>query len=351
MCGGGGSSSGVIDTEIYRDHYRKIRDAFDQMAKERGPIMENYERMALESLDTLIGNTVPGAQEAFRTASTMQEMWQKNWAPAMEQYMKDAAAYDTPERRAMERQRVMTEIGMAGEQARSNALAKLEGFGIDPSQTRSAGMDANLRTQTALAQAAAANKSDQDVEARGLALRESAIGMGDDLVDQGLASAELGGRLAGMGLGGVNSTAYTMGSLLGTETSLLGNKAAMVDKMLQAKQAEQQSKVGTGTNWAGIGQAVGTIGGAALGAFGGPAGMMAGAQLGGMLGGAAGGLAGGGQTAQPAVYGGIDYSKLPSTWSTGGTTASPSSATIVPGGVTSPYATGDMTGQNLNRFG
>jgi hypothetical protein len=300
--------------EFHADEYvnqlKPIRDKFQKMYDERMPILSNYEDFAKTTLDQLIGETVPAARDTYRQAA--------NYTAETSDFLKKSMEYDTPERRAAASGKAMTDVTSAAETARQNSISQLESFGIDPSQTRGAAMDQNIRVQAALEAVRAGRAASSDVETKGREYTAQALGLkGDALSKQGQAS-ESQAHILGSNVG----QAINVGNL-GMQTtqagqSLINSKQGAILSSADLKQAEkvsaQAAKAGKGASgWAGIGQFAGMAVGAGLGAAGGPMGMMAGAQIGGALGGAAGGAAGGGGGASSAGFGG-GFSGLPTSW-------------------------------------
>jgi hypothetical protein len=283
----------AFDTEIFRNDYENLRKRFRSLYQERMPVLRDYEKFANTQLDALIGETSPAAKQLLDTSRAASEQYQNEFLPASSDYLKSATEYDTPERRASERGKAMVDVGVAGDAAREASLQRLESYGIDPSMTRGAALDQNIRLDTALGQVKAANDKEMEVEERGRAYTRDALG-----VQAGLAGTAAGVGATGAGImnnnveAGNNRTAL-FADVFGTpQTNLAGIKSA-TDAKLGAKQYEQQAKVATqGPSTIGkLGSIAGTLGGAALGAYLGPAGSTAGAELGAQLGGQIGGSA------------------------------------------------------------
>jgi hypothetical protein len=280
-----------FESQPYRDKLDVIRDQFRQLYDERMPVLGNYEDFAKTALDTLIGETAPMARDMYRTAA--------NYTAETSDFLRSAQAFDTPERRQQERGKAMADVTSASEQARSNAISQLESFGIDPSQTRSASMDQNLRVQTALEAVRAGKAAESAVEGQGREYTAQALGLKGQATQQ---QAQAGATGANVLSNNFTQSANMVGTginVAGAGENLLSGRMATVQNSAALKQAEQASKLaakaGESAGWAGIGSAVGMAAGAALGASGGPMGMMAGAQIGGALGGS---VAGGGQGAR-----------------------------------------------------
>lgn len=186
-----------------------------------------------------------------------------------QQFYDTVAGYDTPERRASESAAAQAEVASQMDAARENALRRLESYGVDPSQTRSAALDSGIRIEEAKQKALAATGARRGVEERGMALQRDVAG------DQaGLMSEWDTPR--GMDTGAIFGDAVAQGA----------QGAAALLKQGQNEQAQERAQ------GSGLGSALGGIGGAI---FGGPAG----ASIGSAIGGALGGIAEGGEIEGP----------------------------------------------------
>lgn len=288
---GGGGGNAEIDTQGYRDEYDRMIQSFDRLMAERKPVIDNYEHIANQQLDALIGETVPASQEAFRRSSKYFKQWETETAPMISQFGKDAAGYDTPQRRAQERAKAMADVQAGSQGARESALASLERYGIDPSQTRGAALDANLRLTTALSQVQAAQAAEQQVEETGVQRRAQAIQLGSQLHDAATSEAQTGMYLGSNTINLANQTAGNFANIYGSPIQYLQAKRGLITDKLNAKIAEQASKSPAGGQGAAIGSTLGSAAGTAIGYYygSGPVGGAIGGAIGGTAGGAIGG--------------------------------------------------------------
>lgn len=281
------------DTEEQRKNQLRAAQQFQTLFRERLPVLQGYEDFANSQLDEMIGQLVPGARDLFRQSVNYFGQYEEQVAPAIGKFIQEAEGYDTPERRADERGRAMEDVRSASEASRQQAISRLESFGIDPSQTRGAALDANLRLATALGQVQAGKEAERSVEERGVQRRGQGIQLGKSLFGAGQATFQQGSRALGEGLDATQNVAVNFANILGTPQTLLTGKLGAINNSVDAKIAEEAAKAAKGAGgsaaaFAGIGQAAGTLGGAALGGYfgaGNPAAISAGAQAGGTAGG------------------------------------------------------------------
>lgn len=156
--------------------------------------------------------------------------------------------------------RAASDVAQQFGQQRDQQRRQMMSFGLDPTSGRFQGMERQAGLREASTSALAQNQARQGERQRVDALNENRRG-------QALGFATNRFNLASSGIDSAYQGAQ-QGQL--SAANLFGQQAQMADNRM-----------------AGIGQLVGTVGGAALGAWGGPAGMAAGSQIGGQM---AGGL-------------------------------------------------------------
>jgi hypothetical protein len=179
------------------------------------------------------------AQMQLDNATKAQRFYEQNFQPMESQFAQTAQGYNTPQR--AEQQAGAAEAGVAQgmDAQRSAALQGLEGFGIDPSQTRYGALDLGTRVSQAAATAAAGTQSRLNTEGTGLALKGEAINIGRGYPGQvanaygtsinagqgsvGSGAGVLGAEASGIAAGnaGINAglnTSNTYGNLMGTSS-------------------------------------------------------------------------------------------------------------------------------------
>lgn len=206
-----------------------------------------------QTLDRVLGVQLPAMEQQAQQA---QETWQRYkdvYQPVENRMVDEAMNYDSPERTQREQGRAMADVTASFEASRRNALERLEGYGVDPSQTRSAALDVGVRTQEAAAKAAAATAATQRIQDTARAMRADVINTGRGMPSQ--VAANYGGAVSAgqAGIGGANqTTATSAGALtsgLGFTNAALGanNQAANImntgfGNQMQAAQFQQSQK-------------------------------------------------------------------------------------------------------------
>lgn len=282
-----------FDSQQYRDKYDKLAQQYADLMKTQTEKMNDYEKMSKDALHSLISQSAPAAAQMYSEATGAGDIYKNQGLPAYKKYISDAMNYDTPERRAAARQGAMADVDSATSAARNDALARLESYGIDPSQTRAGALDANITVNAALQKVAAAKTAEQQVEDTGHQYMTDALSAAGQLNSEQVALNNAATQTNTNAVSAANVTATNYGNIFGTPKNLLDSQTNINASQAALKQAEQASKGGGGNQAAQIGQGLGTVVGTAVGAYyGGPAGASAGGAAGGAVGGQVGGMAG-----------------------------------------------------------
>lgn len=173
-------------------------------------------------------------QASADNAAKAQKRYESVYQPLEDAAVHDAMTYASPERKAQLMGSAAATTAQATEQARLSAQSSLESFGIDPSSTRYAAMDAGLRVQGAASQAAAATSAGLQADATQRALQANAINVGRGLpsdvnagnntaINAGSAGVGAGSAAGNLGLGTISTGGNVMGT--GVQYAGLGNQA------------------------------------------------------------------------------------------------------------------------------
>ena len=224
----------------------------------------------------MIDNVVNAAlnRSAISDASAAKDRarYENIYQPLEDQSAREAADYASPERTALEMGKAQATVAQNFDAARNAATANLESYGVDPTSTRFAALDANSRIQEAAAKAGAGNNARTQTEAVGRALRSEAVNVGRGYPGQvagtygtAIQSANSGVNSA---LAGTASGASTMGT--GTQWTSMGQQGLVNTSNIQNAgytnelgryNANQASSSGLGTLAGGVLGAAGSAGG------------------------------------------------------------------------------------------
>ena len=116
-------------------------------------------------IDEVIDTQLPMMKEQWETAKADRDRYEKLYQPIEESYLEQAQQWGSPEQMAeMERRtadrvaKAQSDIAQQFEAQRRSALQRLEGYGVDPSQTRNAALDVGVRMDQAKAMAQGAQQ-------------------------------------------------------------------------------------------------------------------------------------------------------------------------------------------------
>lgn len=166
-------------------------------------------------LERVLGVQLPAMEEQYSNAREDRQRYEEVFRPLEQNLIEEFQSYDSPERRAFERGQAIADVSSSFDAARRNALQRLEGFGVDPSQTRNAALDIGVRTQQAAAQAAAGTAANQRVDDTSRALRADALNIGRGLPSQVAQSYGQSIAAGQAGIGGANQTFNTGANAMG----------------------------------------------------------------------------------------------------------------------------------------
>ena len=256
--------------------WERLLTLADKYAAENSELMNQFMDLFEDNYSTQKDLTqqisdimLPAMRDEADLAQTMRDRYREMGIPFEEKYLDKITNWDTEARRDERAGQAQAGVNMAGDAARESALRRLEGYGIDPSQTRSGALDSSLRLSQAVSAAAAGNAERNAVEREGIALGSEAINLYKGMPAQAaghLATATGAGQTAygnqqgvgqmaaqGLGqLGNMNAQGFNMhNAAYNTANNIYGNN-------LQAHQLEQANSV-----WGGVGQLLGAGLGAA----------------------------------------------------------------------------------------
>lgn len=216
-------------------------------------------------LQQVLDIQLPAMQEQFSTAQADRARYEEMYRPFEDQWAEEAKNYDTPERRQQERGRALADVNTQFDAQRRNAMQRLEGYGIDPSTTRSGALDIGMRTAQAAAAAGAATQADRRVEDTGRALQSDVINLGRGALSN---AAGFYGQAVGAGSAAQGNALNTTQSGAGAVQSSLGFSNAALSGFGQSANIQNSGFQNEMANWnagqqqtAGMLQGIGGIAG------------------------------------------------------------------------------------------
>jgi hypothetical protein len=122
-----------------------------ETAREQLAWSREQDQLNRSLLGTVLGSQQEIQDETRRQAQENRARLTGTFRPLEDELVKEFYAYGSPERMQQERARAMADVGTAFDAQRRNALQRLESYGVDPSQTRNAALDIDVRTKQAAA--------------------------------------------------------------------------------------------------------------------------------------------------------------------------------------------------------
>lgn len=253
------------DLGPYADALKATGEWGFKTAQEQLAWAREQDTMNRALLDKVLGPQLAAQQDQMDWAKKDRARYENVYQPIEDNLIKDFQSYWTPEKQAQERGRAMADVATSFDAQRRNALQRLEGFGVDPSQTRNAALDVSMRTQQGAAMAAAATNAQRVGEDKARALRADAINIGRGMPSQVAQSYGQSVAAGNSAMGGANSTTSTSAGAMGGANAFAqtgqsgftgaGNMATQgFQNQMSAYNAQQQANA---SMMSGIGSAVG----------------------------------------------------------------------------------------------
>jgi hypothetical protein len=239
-------------------------------------------------LERVLDVQLPIMKNEAEEGKKLRERYNEVFQPIEDSLIKESQEYATGARSDYDAGRAMAAVGQSFDAARSNALARMESYGVDPSQTRSQALDAGIRVQEAAAKAAAGTQSRLNTENVGRAMRSEAINIGRGLPGN-IASAYGTAMQAGQaGMGNALATTASGSSTMGTgmgwagqQNGALNGWSNTIGKQYEGALSHYNTKKEASNS---MGSSIGSLAGMAAGAFAGPMGSSIGSMIGGTVG-------------------------------------------------------------------
>ncbi len=216
---GGGGSAPSPDPQIGRAAMMQAQTGQDMLDFSMKAYEDSMKRQDVtdalgnevtkQQLDTMKQQAGWAAEDRARTTGVFQ--------PLQDKYIKDAEEWDSPERQAKlaaeARGDVMSNAALAKESTQRSQAA----MGVSPTSGRFAGVERGADLATGLSAAGAENNARNMARSQGIALRESAINLGNGLAATASNSAALG----------VNAGTSAMGTNLSANAQAAGANQAV----------------------------------------------------------------------------------------------------------------------------
>ena len=272
--GGDDGNAPVIDPRVQQNAYK-----MSDIGGERYSWAQEQDKKLAPMFDRLGGIAGGVADDGAMRSDALWKTYTDTFAPVTDRVATDAMGWDSAQNLEAAAADATATVGKSYAQAANRRGAMMAKYGINPATALRMSEGANL--QQAADEAVAANAARDARRTMGVQLRTGAAQLGRGVAADSMNADSV--ALAGAGAGaniaatGVNTSNAATDSALpwftGSNSALLGTNQAQ----MQAYQAQQQASAARSQ---GIGQLIGTIGGAVIG---GPMGAAIGGSLGGAV--------------------------------------------------------------------
>ena len=215
------TDSAKIYAGVSKDQLDWAKQQYADQAPQTKAFMDNAMQASNLSMDA--------QKQQMGLATEADDYYKQTYRPIETTLADEARTYNSPERTAQASAMAQGDVASAFSGQRNAALQTLEGFNIDPSQTRYGALDLGARISQAAAQASAGTQSRLQSEAVGRGLETQAANMGrgypGQVTSQYGGSTGAGTAATGQGGAGINAglnTSNVYGSMMGNPTAWAG---------------------------------------------------------------------------------------------------------------------------------
>lgn len=271
---GGSVSAPAADPNIGRAAMMQAKTGEDMLDFYREAYADSEER---QKVTDALGNQVTQQQldtmkQQAGWAAEDRERYTGIFQPMQDRYIEDAENWDSEGRQSAMAAEARGDILSSSALAKQANQRGMASMGVNPNSGRFQGVDRAADLTTGLAAAGAENSARQMVRSQGIALRESAINLGNGLPATASGSAALGLSAGSTALGSnmaVNGQAAGNTALMGqgfggAMQGYSGQASALNQKYSTDVSAYSAAQQAAGAQSAGIGSAIGGIASAAV---------------------------------------------------------------------------------------
>lgn len=169
---------------------------------------EEWGRLQEWSQD-FMGQAMPAMEETFDWARQQRDRFDEYVMPQMQSLFSEAETYASKAEEDRQRGMAVQDVKAATEAQRAAQLRKLEGFGVDPTETRYQALDKQAGVSEAAMSALAANQAGERTKQIGRDLRSQAIDVGSGLLTDANQNLQIGSGIGAQALGAASGASAT----------------------------------------------------------------------------------------------------------------------------------------------
>ena len=215
------------------------RKMSDKMFKKSGQMDEKwttfFDEDIMGQLDKVMDMNQGAMKDWYAQSEETLGRYNELFKPLEDSLARDAATYAQPWRKEQKAGEAAADVGQAFEAERENARKRLEDYGVDPSQTRAAAIDADVSMNEALGKAGAMNAARRGVDMQADLYRAQAIDM--NMANKAASQTEFAQGLGQQGLAAQGSVANIGKSLLGSGLDYTAQGAGLLGSNVNSNQS------------------------------------------------------------------------------------------------------------------
>lgn len=208
--------------------------------------------MNKQTTDFVLDKAMDRLERSDAWAEQDRNRYQNIYQPLEDEAIDDAKKYSSEAFQEQQAGKASADVANQFNSARTNAMARLESFGIDPGQVRMAALDVSSRAAQGAAQAGASNMARDRTDAMGKALRSEAINVGrgypgqvagtyNTALNSGNQAIQGGVATTNAGTAGAAAAAPFLGTSASASNGAIGGMAGMYNAQVNGVNANNSA--------------------------------------------------------------------------------------------------------------
>lgn len=178
----------------------------------------------------MMGMTLPAMEDQFAWAKQQRDRFDEYVMPQMQSLFSEAELYASKGEEDRQRGMAIQDVKNASEAQRESQLRKLEGYGVDPSETRYQALDKQAGVAEAAMSALAANQAGERTKQIGRELRADAINVGTGFLSDATNSYAGAANTGATGLNAAGGAARSGAAAAGAAGPMMAGSVDALDR-------------------------------------------------------------------------------------------------------------------------
>jgi len=234
--GGSASAPEPPDTSRFSEGMERMSEQSQEWATEMHDMGVQEWGKLQDWTQQYMGQAMPAMEESFAWAKTQRDRFNDMVMPQMQSLFSEAETYASTAEQDRQRGAAVQDVKAATQAQRASQLRKLEGYGVDPSDTRYAALDKQAGVAEAAMSALAANQAGERTKQIGRDLRADAINVGTGFLQDANQNTQIAGNLGQGALGAAGgataagaNVANAGNQMWGMAQNQMGDAAGIID--------------------------------------------------------------------------------------------------------------------------